>query len=600
MLQQTTVKAVVPYYESFVERFLDVDALAGAREDDVVAAWSGLGYYHRARNLHRGATHVRDSTRALPTDAGGGARRSRRWALHRERDPVDRVRRRAARRGWQRATRAGPAFALRGPKWRKDGRTTTAQEVLAQDTPGDWNQAVMELGALVCTPRQPACAACPLRRGAAARSSWASWTGCPRPRASRAGARDCRGSSGRASGAHPARPARGGPPHGPHVGGSQTSLESRGLPDLVTELRERHGLEVPRSCASARHAITFRRIRVEAYEARLASQPPADPNAACGRARRRSARCRCRPHPQGRPTSRRRSFPFNWSDPMFRTVLKVLLVAAVLAGVWAYNRWPVINDVETGQTPEYPDLKVRDYMTSEDKVAKAARATVERLAWTFVAQALGGTEIQAIARTRVWRFKDDVTIRVRREGVERASACGPSPASAGPTSARTPATSSFSCASWTRSCSGSGAANRCRLADRGKRRPMTGAHLLGDRGGAHPRQGRVPGRRRPGLPRHQPPGPVHVLVIPKRHITSLLDLEPGDDETVGRLVRSATASSSGCRSAASALSSTAATTRLQRVLHPRAPRRRAQARLAAGIAKRPERGGSLEPSAVHA
>ena len=60
MLQQTTVKAVVPYYESFVERFLDVDALAGAREDDVVAAWSGLGYYHRARNLHRGATHVRD------------------------------------------------------------------------------------------------------------------------------------------------------------------------------------------------------------------------------------------------------------------------------------------------------------------------------------------------------------------------------------------------------------------------------------------------------------------------------------------------------------------------------------------------------------
>ena len=64
---------------------------------------------------------------------------------------------------------------------------------------------------------------------------------------------------------------------------------------------------------------------------------------------------------------------------MFRTVLKVLLVAAVLAGVWAYNRWPVINDVETGQTPEYPDLKVRDYMTSEDKVAKAARATVERL-----------------------------------------------------------------------------------------------------------------------------------------------------------------------------------------------------------------------------
>ncbi|MGH9004028.1 MAG: dienelactone hydrolase family protein, partial [Acidimicrobiia bacterium] len=59
-LRPDAVKAVVPYYESFLERFPDVAALAGAREDDVVAAWSGLGYYHRARNLHRGAQHVRD------------------------------------------------------------------------------------------------------------------------------------------------------------------------------------------------------------------------------------------------------------------------------------------------------------------------------------------------------------------------------------------------------------------------------------------------------------------------------------------------------------------------------------------------------------
>lgn len=104
---------------------------------------------------------------------------------------------------------------------------------------------------------------------------------------------------------------------------------------------------------------------------------------------------------------------------MRRTVLKVLLLAAVLAAAWAYTRWPRINDVETGRTPEYPELKVRDYMTSEDKVAKAARATVERLPrWTFVAQGKGpgGSEIQAIAATRWMRFKDDVTIRVRREG----------------------------------------------------------------------------------------------------------------------------------------------------------------------------------------
>lgn len=102
-----------------------------------------------------------------------------------------------------------------------------------------------------------------------------------------------------------------------------------------------------------------------------------------------------------------------------RTVLKVLLLAAVIAGAWAYTRWPRINDVETGQTPEYPELKVRDYMTSEDKVAKAARATVERLPrWELMAagKGPGGSEIQAIAKTRIFRFKDDVTIRVRREG----------------------------------------------------------------------------------------------------------------------------------------------------------------------------------------
>lgn len=103
---------------------------------------------------------------------------------------------------------------------------------------------------------------------------------------------------------------------------------------------------------------------------------------------------------------------------MRRTILKVLLVAAALAGGWAVMNWPRINDVETGRTPEYSELKVRDYMTSEDKVAKASRATVERLPrWTFVAQGKGpgGSEIQAVARAAVFH-ESEVTIRVRREG----------------------------------------------------------------------------------------------------------------------------------------------------------------------------------------
>lgn len=103
---------------------------------------------------------------------------------------------------------------------------------------------------------------------------------------------------------------------------------------------------------------------------------------------------------------------------MLRTVLKVLLLAAVLAGAWAYTRWPRINQVETGATPEYPEIKVRDYMAGEDKVARAARATVERLPmWKLVAQGKGpgGSEIQAVTGTR-WLMKGEVTIRVRREG----------------------------------------------------------------------------------------------------------------------------------------------------------------------------------------
>jgi uncharacterized protein (DUF1499 family) len=103
---------------------------------------------------------------------------------------------------------------------------------------------------------------------------------------------------------------------------------------------------------------------------------------------------------------------------MSRTFLKAMLVAAVLGGLWAYFHWPRLSEVETGRTPEYPDLRVRDYMAGEDKVAKAARQTVERLPrWTFVAQGKGpgGSEIQAVARTGVLRLQDDVTIRIRRE-----------------------------------------------------------------------------------------------------------------------------------------------------------------------------------------
>lgn len=104
---------------------------------------------------------------------------------------------------------------------------------------------------------------------------------------------------------------------------------------------------------------------------------------------------------------------------MSRAFLKAMVLAAVLGGLWSYFHWPRLNEVETGRTPEYPDLKIRDFMAGEDKVAKAARATVERLPrWTFVAagKGPGGTEIQAVRRTPLLGLEDDVTVRIRREG----------------------------------------------------------------------------------------------------------------------------------------------------------------------------------------
>jgi A/G-specific adenine glycosylase len=281
MLQQTTVKAVAPYYEAFLARFPDVHALAEAAEEDVLASWSGLGYYHRARNLHRGARHVVDkhggvfprtveAALAVPGVGLYTASAVLSIAFGTALPVVDgNVRRVLAR-----------LYLLRGPQWLRDGPYyNLAEELLERQTPGDWNQAVMELGATVCTPRTPACPACPLREPCRAREEG-------RPEELPEGRRRrapvdvtvaavvverrgrvllVRRSEGRLMGRFWEVP--------------QTSLESRGLADLVDEVRARHGLDVEPGelVARARHAITFRRIRVEAYRGRLRREPPRDP-----------------------------------------------------------------------------------------------------------------------------------------------------------------------------------------------------------------------------------------------------------------------------------------------------------------------------------
>src|SRR5262245_7525918 len=92
------------------------------------------------------------------------------------------------------------------------------------------------------------------------------------------------------------------------------------------------------------------------------------------------------------------------------TILSVVLLAVA---AFLILRWPRMNDVETGRTPEYPDLLVRDYGQGEQAVLKATQKAVESLPrFTFVAAGSGpgGAEVQAVATTRVFKFKDDLTI----------------------------------------------------------------------------------------------------------------------------------------------------------------------------------------------
>jgi len=165
MLQQTRVETVLPYYERFVERFPDVEALAAAPVDEVLAAWSGLGYYRRARQMHAAARQVaeegrfprtRDGLERLP-GIGPYTAAAVASICFGEAVPVmdGNVERVAAR---LRALDADPKAAAP-----RRELLAAAAGLLDPARPGDSNQALMELGASVCTPRRPRCLLCPLR-----------------------------------------------------------------------------------------------------------------------------------------------------------------------------------------------------------------------------------------------------------------------------------------------------------------------------------------------------------------------------------------------------------------------------------------------------
>ena len=102
--------------------------------------------------------------------------------------------------------------------------------------------------------------------------------------------------------------------------------------------------------------------------------------------------------------------------------MKRLVLLVVAAGaVAALLAWPRLNSVETGRTPEYPDLQPKEYAAGEQEVTRAVKAALGRLprfAFVGAGTGPGGSEVQAVATTRVLRFKDDVNVRIRREGAK--------------------------------------------------------------------------------------------------------------------------------------------------------------------------------------
>jgi len=161
MLQQTRVETAIPYYRRWMERFPTVEALADGDEEAVLKAWEGLGYYSRARNLRRSALIVKErlggvlpsdsrSLRTLPGIGEYSAGAIASIAYGEVVPAVDGNVRRVLSR----------LFDLEDPT---DAMLRTrAGELVDPDRPGDWNQALMDLGATVCTVRSPRCPVCPL------------------------------------------------------------------------------------------------------------------------------------------------------------------------------------------------------------------------------------------------------------------------------------------------------------------------------------------------------------------------------------------------------------------------------------------------------
>jgi A/G-specific adenine glycosylase len=286
MLQQTRIAAVLPYYERFLARFPGVESLAAAREDDVLRLWSGLGYYSRARNLHRAAKEIVgqhrgtfpreiDAALALPGIGSYTAAAVLSIAYDVPLAVLDgNVARVLARIGAIRGDLRS------GGRWQRLSKTT--QSLIPREAAGDWNQSLMELGETVCTPQSPRCDACPVARWCRTRAL--GLTGkIPAPRRKRAPVklriaaavlRDPRGRTllVKDPGAHD------------HVLFSRMwqfpalAVARNAKAELAEHLRVTLGVDCTNGASlealpAARHGVTFRNITLLPFLARVAELP---------------------------------------------------------------------------------------------------------------------------------------------------------------------------------------------------------------------------------------------------------------------------------------------------------------------------------------
>lgn len=166
MLQQTRVETVLAYYDRFLQRFPTVEALAAADEADVLKMWEGLGYYRRARNLHRGAKQVMEEFEGVMPDSADGLRK-----IHGVGDYTAGA---IASIAFDQPVPAVDGNVIRvisrlkgirenvGVPSVKRQLTAETAALVPAERPGDFNQALMDLGARVCVPGTPSCEQCPL------------------------------------------------------------------------------------------------------------------------------------------------------------------------------------------------------------------------------------------------------------------------------------------------------------------------------------------------------------------------------------------------------------------------------------------------------